>query len=88
MQHLGNSNSDRFPWPGQRFTYGQLTRLGYLGLHVIATARRVSVLDSLLDREGFSVLQLDVTDEASIARCKADVDALTGGKLDILVNNA
>lgn len=35
-----------------------------------------------------AVLELDVTDPKSISRCKTEVLALTGGKLDILVNNA
>jgi NAD(P)-dependent dehydrogenase (short-subunit alcohol dehydrogenase family) len=35
-----------------------------------------------------TALQLEVTSAASIAACKAHVTQLTGGKLDILVNNA
>jgi len=37
---------------------------------------------------GMSTLALDVTSAESIAKCKDEVDELTGGKLDILVNNA
>ena len=55
---------------------------------MIATARNTSVLACFEGVEGYTSLQLDVTDPASIARCKADVAALAGGKLDILVNNA
>lgn len=58
------------------------------GLHVIATARNPSVLADFAGRPGFTCLQLDVTDENSIAACKEEVVSLTGGKLDILVNNA
>jgi NAD(P)-dependent dehydrogenase (short-subunit alcohol dehydrogenase family) len=35
-----------------------------------------------------TTLALDVTDEASIKACRDAVSTLTGGKLDILVNNA
>lgn len=37
---------------------------------------------------GMSVVALDVTSKESIASCKARVEQLTGGRLDILVNNA
>lgn len=37
---------------------------------------------------GMSVVQLDVTDTASIAACKAEVARITDGRLDILINNA
>lgn len=37
---------------------------------------------------GMSTAQLDVTDKDSIAACKAEVAKMTGGRLDILVNNA
>ena len=37
---------------------------------------------------GMSAVALDVTNAESIAQCKAEVDKITGGKLDILVNNA
>ena len=58
------------------------------GLHVIATARNTSVLDGFASVDGITSLQLDVTDPSSVSRCKADVAALTNGKLDILINNA
>lgn len=58
------------------------------GLHVIATARNPAVLAEFADAPGFTCLQLDVTDEASIAACRDQVAELTGGRLDILVNNA
>lgn len=35
-----------------------------------------------------SAVALDVTDSASIEKCKAQVTEITGGTLDILVNNA
>jgi 1-acylglycerone phosphate reductase len=35
-----------------------------------------------------STFELDVTSEESIAACKKQVTELTGGTLDVLVNNA
>ncbi|KAM3523128.1 hypothetical protein MY4038_008325 [Beauveria bassiana] len=55
--------------------------------HVIATARRAEVLDELAAM-GMSAVSLDVTSSASIEKCKAQVAEITGGTLDILVNNA
>jgi len=37
---------------------------------------------------GMSTLALDVTNSESIVSAKTEVEQLTGGKLDILVNNA
>jgi len=59
----------------------------FQGLHVIATARRVEVIEDLR-AEGIDILQLDVTDMESIRACRAEVERLTKGGLDILVNNA
>ncbi|KAM3457841.1 hypothetical protein MY3296_000914 [Beauveria thailandica] len=55
--------------------------------HVIATARRAEVLEELAAM-GMSSVSLDVTSSASIEKCKAQVTEITGGTLDILVNNA
>ncbi|KAK7752041.1 NADPH-dependent 1-acyl dihydroxyacetone phosphate reductase [Diatrype stigma] len=57
-------------------------------LHVIATARNVEVLRKLADVYGMSILPLDVTNADSIKRCHTEVANITGGKLDILINNA
>jgi len=57
------------------------------GCKVIATARRPEVLVEL-SRAGMSTVVLDVNDEESIGDAKIQVEAMTGGKLDILVNNA
>ncbi|SPO04827.1 related to 1-acyldihydroxyacetone-phosphate reductase [Cephalotrichum gorgonifer] len=57
------------------------------GVHVVVTARRPEVLKEMADM-GMTALPLDVTDAESIAACKEEVSALTGGKLDFLVNNA
>lgn len=37
---------------------------------------------------GMSAVQLDVTNQDSLNRAKHDVAQITGGRLDILVNNA
>ncbi|KAK4686324.1 hypothetical protein P7C73_g3798, partial [Tremellales sp. Uapishka_1] len=57
------------------------------GFRVFATARRLSTLNEL-EGSGCDVLSLDVTDADSIAKAKAEVIRLTGGRLDFLVNNA
>jgi hypothetical protein len=57
------------------------------GFHVIATARRPAVLNELADM-GMTAIALDVTKPESIAAAKDAVAALTGGRLDVLVNNA
>ena len=59
----------------------------YAGFHVIATVRNASLLEELRSK-GMSAVELDVTDEASIAACRAKVEDIVDGKLDILVNNA
>lgn len=45
------------------------------------------MLEDLAAR-GMSIVALDVTDAASIEACRQEVATITGGKLDILVNNA
>jgi 1-acylglycerone phosphate reductase len=57
------------------------------GYHVLATARKT---DSIADLAtlGVTTLALDVDSPASIAALKAEVEKITGGKLDYLVNNA
>lgn len=54
---------------------------------MIATARSDAVVEHLTDL-GYCAVQLDVTDATSIERCREVVVSLTGGKLDVLVNNA
>jgi NAD(P)-dependent dehydrogenase (short-subunit alcohol dehydrogenase family) len=41
-----------------------------------------------LSELGIKTLQLDVTDLSSVRACRDQVREATGGKLDILVNNA
>ncbi|KAL8832649.1 MAG: hypothetical protein Q9170_004789 [Blastenia crenularia] len=67
--------------------YALATEFQDRGFHVIATARKESLLDDLRSK-GMSALQLDVTSERSIAECRSQVEQITGGKLDILINNA
>ena len=57
------------------------------GFRVIATARSLSKIEHLRAK-GVDILELDVTKFESIAAVKNDVEKLTGGKLDFLVNNA
>jgi 1-acylglycerone phosphate reductase len=57
------------------------------GCHVIVTARNISLIQHM-QGPSVSVLELDVTKPSSIAECKEKVTELTGGKLDILINNA
>lgn len=67
------------------------SRIGRLinatGFKVIATARSDAVVEHLASL-GYHAVQLDVTDAASIDRCREIVVGLTGGRLDILMNNA
>lgn len=63
------------------------SNISLVGLYVIATAR---TKDAIIDLEemGMSTLSLEVTSKESIADARMAVEKLTGGKLDILVNNA
>ncbi len=56
------------------------------GHHVIATARKADDVQRLT-QEGFTALQLDLADSASIQNAVNQVVDLTGGKLDALFNN-
>ncbi|KAJ3752411.1 NAD-P-binding protein [Lentinula raphanica] len=58
------------------------------GLKVFATARRLDSMSDLEGLQGVKLLKLDVTDIESIRSARNEVASLTGGKLDILVNNA
>lgn len=57
------------------------------GLRVFATARSTSSLTGLAEK-GIETFALDVTKAESIATLKREITARTGGKLDILYNNA
>lgn len=58
-----------------------------VGFQVIATARRPNSIAHLAEA-GMTTIPLDVTKEESIVACVAAVRKITGGKLDVLVNNA
>lgn len=57
------------------------------GLRVFATARSLKSVSNLTDR-GIETLTLDVTVPESIAALKEEITKRTGGKIDILYNNA
>ena len=57
------------------------------GLRVFATVRDLDKAQALR-AAGVECLRLDVLDSAFIASCVERVTSLTGGKLDILINNA
>ncbi|KAK4112857.1 short-chain dehydrogenase/reductase [Canariomyces notabilis] len=59
------------------------------GYHVFATARTPSKIPSTLSSApNVTVLELDVLSSDSIAEAVQSVSAKTGGRLDVLVNNA
>ncbi len=58
-----------------------------LGLVVFATARNEAVLSDL-QKAGMNTFALDVTNDEQITRVRDQVAEMTGGKLDILFNNA
>ncbi|CAH0037185.1 unnamed protein product [Clonostachys rhizophaga] len=58
------------------------------GFRVFATLRSLSKAGTLGEMEGVELLELDVTSDESIHQCTKAVEKLTGGSLDILVNNA
>lgn len=58
------------------------------GYHVFATARDPSKATDLSELSNVEILELDVTIPQTIAQCKETVARRTGGKLDVLINNA
>jgi 1-acylglycerone phosphate reductase len=58
------------------------------GFHVFATARDPSKAADLSELSNVEILELDVTVPQTISQCKDTVVKRTGGKLDVLVNNA
>lgn len=60
------------------------------GYHVFATLRNLDKAGSLVGEHGtnIDVLPLDTTSKESIDACLEIVRAKTGGKLDMLINNA
>ncbi|KAH8901409.1 short-chain dehydrogenase/reductase [Thozetella sp. PMI_491] len=59
------------------------------GYHVFATARNVSKISKALsDKANVTVMPLDVLSSESIAAAVERVNEVTGGRLDVLVNNS
>ncbi|KAJ4302873.1 NADPH-dependent 1-acyl dihydroxyacetone phosphate reductase [Kalmusia sp. IMI 367209] len=58
------------------------------GATVFATARSLSKVQDLVSLPNMHLLSLDVTSSDSIAAAARKVEAITGGKLDVLINNA
>ncbi|KAJ6201988.1 NADPH-dependent 1-acyldihydroxyacetone phosphate reductase [Bipolaris maydis] len=58
------------------------------GLHVFATARSLDKMAHLANLDRLTLLQLDVTSQASISTAAAQVGKTTSGSLDILINNS
>lgn len=58
------------------------------GFYVFATARDPSRTAGLSGPSDVEILELDVTVSQTISRCKDIVSKRTGGRLDVLVNNA
>ena len=58
------------------------------GFHVFATARDPSKVGDITELSSVDILELDVTVPDSISQCKEVVTRRTGGRLDVLVNNA
>lgn len=56
--------------------------------HVFATARNISKMTDLAQLPNATLLTLDVLDNAQIMQSAKDVSGKTGGKLDVLINNA
>jgi len=59
----------------------------HLGWRVFPSVRTISKAQHLADM-GMEIVQLDVNDADSVKAAVETVSAATGGKLDILLNNA
>lgn len=57
------------------------------GFTVFATARRISNMPDELAAAGCKLLELDVTKEDSLKQVQEQVAAVTGGRLNLLINN-
>ncbi|KAI9148363.1 NADPH-dependent 1-acyldihydroxyacetone phosphate reductase [Paramyrothecium foliicola] len=58
------------------------------GYYVFATLRDPAKAKDLAELSNIEILELDVTAVETIVRCKETVAKRTGGKLDVLINNA
>lgn len=57
------------------------------GFKVFATARNLRKIEHLR-LEGIEILELDILENQSVAKVASSVSDMTGGMLDILINNA
>ncbi|KAL8856807.1 MAG: hypothetical protein Q9178_006644 [Gyalolechia marmorata] len=65
------------------------SRFNAHGFHVFASTRHLANMSSLAaNLSNMTLLELDVTSPSSIAAAAKVVEVETGGKLDVLVNNA
>lgn len=55
---------------------------------MIATSRKLETMQDLVKSDIIETVSIDVCSEDSIARAKKQIEVLTAGKLDYLVNNA
>lgn len=62
--------------------------LAAAGFHVFCAARRAERVEQLAAEVGGTAVVCDVTDESSVEALAAQVAAVTGGTLEVLVNNA
>ncbi|VDB83160.1 unnamed protein product [Peniophora sp. CBMAI 1063] len=58
------------------------------GFRVIATSRNIATMPDLAKNGLIDTVQLDVCNHDSIIKAKAEIENLTGGRLEFLVNNA
>lgn len=84
--HKGRLTIENFIHPG--IGYALAEAFARQGLRVFATARNVSKMSGLDKKPNVTLLQLDVTSEASVASAVEAVRVETGGTLNYLVNNS
>jgi 1-acylglycerone phosphate reductase len=58
------------------------------GFRVFAALRNPAKAGLLVNQEGIDIIELDVASQESIEKCVKNIEKLTGGTLDVLVNNA
>jgi len=68
---------------------GSALALAFLdnGFRVIVTAQKPISRAAWLEEKGCEVLELELSDDASIVNLANEVKVLTGGVLDVLINN-
>ena len=68
--------------------HGIPSSCAFVGFQVIATVLPSQTDDHLSSKPKCHVAKLEVTDEESIQKLYDTVDKITGGRLDVLCNNA